>query len=234
MAQDDIAVRLEQVRERIAKAAQRAGRNPQEIAILGACKQVPAERVLRAIELGVTHVGENRVQEAEAKFKELAALRPAATWHMIGPLQSNKARQAMDLFDVVHALDNLKLARRLNTVAGALHRTLPVYVEVNLAQEATKSGVAIEGLLELAEGIAECASLRLEGLMAVPPDLQPQEVRPYFRKLGEPRDTLQKRKLFRCERPVLSMGMTHDYEVAVEEGSTMVRLGTAIWGPRPA
>ena len=234
MAQDDIQERLEQVRERIARAAQRAGRNPLDIAILGASKQVPADRVLRAIELGVTHIGENRVQEAQAKFEELAALRPAATWHMIGPLQSNKARQALALFDVVHALDSLKLARRLNTVAGDLRRTLPVYVEVNVGQEATKSGVHPEGLLELAEGIAQCESLRLEGLMAVPPDLQPQEVRPYFRRLCEMRDTLQQRGLFRCERPVLSMGMTHDYEVAVEEGSTMVRLGTAIWGPRPA
>lgn len=234
MTQDDIQARLEQVRERVARAAQRAGRDPREITILGASKQVPAARVLRAIELGVTHIGENRVQEAEAKFEELAALRQAATWHMIGPLQSNKARSALELFDVIHALDSLRLARRLNTVAGALHRTLPVYVEVNLAHEATKSGVHPEGLLELAEGIAQCESLRLEGLMAVPPDVAPEQARPYFRQLCELRDSLQQRRLFRCERPVLSMGMTHDYEVAVEEGSTMVRLGTAIWGPRPA
>ncbi len=201
---------------------------------MGAAKQVPAERIMRAIELGVKHIGENRVQEAEERLGELPAMRSAATWHMIGPLQSNKARPALELFDVIHALDNLRLAKRINTIAGDLHKEVAVYVEVNVGSEATKSGVAAAELLALAEGIAECTCLRLEGLMAVPPNLEPAEVRPYFRKLLELRDLLQQRGLFRCETPVLSMGMTHDYEVAIEEGSTMIRLGTAIWGARPS
>ncbi len=201
---------------------------------MGAAKQVPAERIMRAIELGVKHIGENRVQEADAQLGELPAMRSGATWHMIGPLQSNKAKRALELFDVIHAVDSLKLAKRLDTIARDLHREVPVYVEVNVGSEATKSGVAVGGLLALAEGIAECACLRLEGLMAVPPDLAPAEARPYFRKLRDLKDLLEGRGLFRREKPVLSMGMTHDYEVAIEEGSTMVRLGTAIWGARPS
>ena len=234
MNQDDIRVRIEEVRERIARAAQRVGRDPGEITIMGAAKQVPAEKIMRAIELGVKHIGENRVQEAEERLGELPAMRSAATWHMIGPLQSNKARPALELFDVMHALDSLRLAKRLNTIAGDLHKEVAVYVEVNVGSEATKSGVAAGDLLALAEGIAECTCLRLEGLMVVPPNLEPAEVRPYFRKLLELRDLLQQRGLFRSEKPVLSMGMTHDYEVAIEEGSTMIRLGTAIWGDRPS
>ena len=235
MEQDDIRLRLETIHQRIAEAAHRAGRDPSEVKLLGASKQVEPERVLKAIELGVKDIGENRVQEAEAKFNHLASLRRSATWHMIGTLQSNKVRPALELFDVIQPVNNLRLAKRIDNVAGESQRQVPIYIEVNLGQEESKTGVAPDQVMEMAEAIAECEHLRLAGLMAVPPLLEnPEDLRPYFKKLRELRDRLNELSPFDQELLGLSMGMTHDYEVAIEEGSTMIRLGTAIWGPRPA
>jgi len=233
MGQDQIQARLEQVRERIALAAQRAGRNLETVTLLGAAKQVGPERILMAINCGVQHIGENRVQEAESKFDRLPLLRHSATWHLIGHLQTNKARRALESFDVIQSLDSIRLAQMLDRAATDLNRRVPVFIEVNVGVEATKFGVTPDGLMALAEAISQCGQLRLEGLMAVPPPCEDsEEVRPYFRKLRELLEGLNRRQLFDYDVGGLSMGMSHDYEVAIEEGATVVRLGTAIWGPR--
>lgn len=234
MGQEELHVRLEQIRERIALAARRAGRNPQEVALLGAAKKVEPERILMAIRLGLRHIGENRVQEAEAKFKSLESLRHSATWHLIGHLQTNKVRRALELFDVIQSVDSIRLAQQIDHVAGELNRLVPIYLEVNVGLESSKSGVPPDQLMALAEAISHGRHLRLEGLMTVPPFLEdPEAVRPYFKRLRELRETVNQWHLFEHEVSGLSMGMSHDFEVAVEEGATIVRLGTAIWGPRP-
>lgn len=231
---DELRDRLEQIRERIARAAQRVGRRPTEITLLGASKQVDPERILLAIECGLHHIGENRVQEAEAKLASIPALRERATWHMIGHLQKNKVRRALRLFDVIQSVDSIRLAQALERVAGELGRALPVYIEVNVAEEATKFGVRPDDLFPLAETLAGCAHLRVDGLMTIPPYTDdPEAARPYFRQLRELLDELNRRRILPGEIRGLSMGMSHDFEVAIEEGATLIRLGTAIWGPRP-
>lgn len=234
MVQEEIEVRLHQIRERIARAAHASGRPPQSITLLGAAKQVEPDRILRAIRLGVHHIGENRVQEAEAKLERLPELRSSATWHLIGHLQTNKVRRALNVFDVIHSLDSPRLAQVLNRTAAQLNRRVPVYIEVNVGQEPTKFGVLPDHLMSLAEVVAKSEHLRLEGLMAVPPyEEDPEAARPHFRKLRELLESLNRQRLFDYEVRGLSMGMSHDFEVAIEEGATVVRLGTAIWGPRP-
>ena len=233
--EEDIRARVERIQQGIAQAAQRVGRDPNSVVLLGASKTVDAERIRLATAGGLQHVGENFVQEAKAKLDNLPSLRESATWHMIGHLQANKVRQALDLFDVIQPVDTLRLAQRIDTVAGELGRRVPIYIEVNLALEPTKTGVPPDQVIALAEAIAPCQHLRLEGLMAVPPFTEdPEGGRPYFGKLRGVRDTLNQRQLFDYEVQGLSMGMSHDYEVAVEEGATIVRLGTSIWGARPA
>ena len=232
--ENELRLRIEHVRQRITAAAQRAGRDPDAVTLQAACKTVDPERIMLAIDLGIQHVGENWIQEAAAKFKRLPALRPSATWHMIGHLQTNKVRRALELFDVIQTIDSVRLAQRIDRLGGELGRQIPVYIEVNVELEPTKSGVPPDQVTTLAEAIAACPHLRLEGLMAVPPFLEHLEaVRPYFKKLRELRDTLNHQQLCDYEVTGLSMGMTHDFEVAVEEGATLVRVGTAIWGPRP-
>jgi hypothetical protein len=234
MAQDEIQVRLERVRERIALAAQRAGRHPHSVTLLGAAKQVEPERILRAIRLGLHHLGENRVQEAESKFERRPAIRSSATWHLIGHLQTNKVRRALELFDVIQSLDSIRLAEALDQMAAKLNRRIPIYIEVNVGEEPTKFGVPPNQLGSLAEVVSRAEHLRLEGLMAVPPYCEdPEAARPYFRKLRTLLENLHRQQLFDYDVWGLSMGMSNDYEVAIEEGATVVRLGTAIWGPRP-
>lgn len=226
---DAIAANVEVVRERIARAAERAGRRVDEITIVAASKTFPAEAIRAAYEAGLRHFGENRVQEFEAKRAKLGDL--DATWHMIGHLQSNKARRAVQLFDRVDSVDRLSLAEKLDSAAGEFGARLPVLIEVHPGGEETKSGVEEADLAALAEGVAALAHLELLGLMAIPPYFEEAErVRPSFRKLRELRDGLSSR----MERtlPVLSMGMSHDFEVAVEEGATEVRIGTALFGKR--
>jgi PLP dependent protein len=226
---------LESVRERIVRASHRAGRDPQEITLLAVTKTVEPEKVLLGINLGISHMGENRVQEAERKFKAIDSLRASATWHLIGHLQTNKARRTLELFDVIQSVDSIRLAQQLDRVAGELNRSAPVYLEVNLGSEPAKSGVLPDKLMTLAEALADCENLRVDGLMAVPPySDDPEAVRPYFKMLRQLREDLNRRRLLGNEVTGLSMGMSNDFEVAIEEGATIVRIGTAIWGARTA
>ncbi len=227
-----LSERIEAVRGRIEACALRFNRAPNEITLVAVSKTHPAEVIREAIAAGVTDLGENRVQEAEGKIPEVG--RHAARWHLIGHLQSNKARRAVELFDVIHSLDSVALAQRLDRMCVELNRQeLPVMVQVDLAREATKSGADEAEVLQLVEVLKHCQRLRLSGLMTLPPYFDDAEqVRPFFRKLRELRDELSSRRAFGDLRGELSMGMTHDYEIAIEEGATIVRVGTAIFGAR--
>lgn len=228
----ELQSRLAAVRERIRRAAERSNRSPDEITLVAVSKTQPAELITKAIGLGVTDLGENRVQEAEAKI--IIVGRQAARWHLIGHLQTNKARRAVTLFDVIHSLDSIALAERLDHYCGAENRNeLQVLVQLDLAGEATKSGIVPEALPELLVTIKRCSRLQLIGIMLVPPFFaDTEQVRPYFRKLHVLRDELKAAGHFGDRRGELSMGMTHDFEVAIEEGATTVRIGTAIFGER--
>ena len=224
--------RLRRVRERMSAAAARVGRDAGETTLVAVSKTHPADLVQSAIAAGATDLGENRVQEAEAKIPEIG--RQAARWHLIGHLQSNKARKAVALFDVIHSLDSLALARRLERFCVEDKRqTLPVLIQVDLGHEQTKTGVAEDQLNEMVKGLVECERLRLTGLMTLPPFFDdPERTRPFFQRLRQLRDGLQAQGCFGSLRGELSMGMTHDYEIAIEEGATIVRVGTAIFGAR--
>jgi pyridoxal phosphate enzyme (YggS family) len=270
-----IAANLARVRERIARAAQRAGRRPDEITLVAVSKTFPAEAVREAFAAGIRHFGENRVQEWERKQPLLADL--DATWHLVGHLQSNKARRAVRLFHTIDSLDSLSLAQRLDAALRDLSgapsspglageggvRRLVVLLEVRLVPEETRSGIGEKDLPGLAEAAVGLPHLDLRGLMTMPPFFDdPEQARPFFRRLRELRDNLRQRlrasggchsepvrpfangpersegaqRKLREESlfPELSMGMSHDFEVAIEEGATHVRLGTAIFGPRQA
>ncbi len=229
---DKLRERLAEVRRRIEERARKAGRDPLEVRLIAVSKTHPPETLRRAIDAGVTDLGENRVQEADAKIREVG--RDRASWHLIGHLQANKARRAVQLFDMIHSLDSAALAERLDRLCEEAGRDeLPVLIQVDLAGEATKSGVGEEGLDELAQTVVACRRLKLAGLMALPPFFEDAEqARPFFRRLRELRDALEERGRFGTARGELSMGMSHDYEVAIEEGATYVRVGTAIFGER--
>ena len=216
----DIRANLGRVQEAVARACARAGRSPDHVLLIAVSKTMAADRVRLAIEAGVAALGENRVQEAKEK---IAVLGHPVPWHLIGTLQTNKARDAARLFDWIHSVDRMDLARELSRRAG--DRVLNVLLEVNLAGEPRKGGVAPAEVKRLAESTMALSGLRVRGLMAIPPAAEdPEHTRPYFRQLRELRDQLG---LEHC-----SMGMSADYEVAIEEGATMVRVGTAIFGPR--
>jgi PLP dependent protein len=229
LGRNEIAANIERVRERVSRAAKRAGRHGDEVTLVAVSKTFPAEAIRAAYDAGLRHFGENRVQEWESKQRLVADL--DATWHLIGHLQSNKALRAAYLFRRVDSIDDLALAKRLAAAAAAEGKNLPVLIEVHLGDEATKSGVAVAGLPALAEGIAPFAHIDLVGLMTIPPFADnPELTRPYFRKLRELRDDVSRR--VGRKMPVLSMGMSHDFEVAIEEGATEIRLGTALFGER--
>jgi PLP dependent protein len=223
-----IAANVIRIRERVAAAANRAKRSPSEITLVAVSKTFPAESIRAAHAAGLRHYGENRIQEREAKRPDLTDL--DATWHFIGHLQSNKVRRAAELLDRIDSVDSLPLAQKLNEAATTLNKQLAVLIEVHMG-EATKSGVAESDLPELAKATAALAHLDLLGLMTIPPYSDDAEsARPYFQKLRALRDQTEShigRKL-----PVLSMGMSHDFEIAIEEGATEVRIGTAIFGTR--
>jgi pyridoxal phosphate enzyme (YggS family) len=216
---------LRKVNDRIAAAARRAGRDPSEIKLIAVSKMHPVAVLRDAIAAGATILGENKVQEAETKIRELG--RNAAEWHLIGHLQSNKARKAVQLFDVIHTLDSTELADRLERICEEEERDrLSILVEVDLAGEDAKSGIAETELPPLIDHLQECKHLALDGLMALPPFFDdPESTRPYFKRLREMRDRV-------IPNGELSMGMSHDFEVAIEEGATIVRVGTAIFGAR--
>jgi len=223
---------LLRVQERIDAAARKVGRRTDEITLIGVSKTHPAAAIRAAYEAGLRHFGENRVQEWEGKRGELGALQ--AHWHLVGHLQSNKAARAAGLFHSVDSVDDLALAQRLDRARDeqANGPKLRILIEVRVEEEESKSGVKPEETAALAGKLAELAHLELAGLMCIPPFLEePAKVRPYFRRLRELRDSLA-RQIGR-DLPVLSMGMSHDFEVAIEEGATEVRVGTAIFGSRP-
>ena len=231
-APEGLRERLASVRSRVHRAAVKSGRGVDEIQLIAISKTHPADSLRSAIEEGVTDLGENRVQEAESKIAELG--RHAARWHLVGHLQPNKARRAVKLFDLVHSLDSISLARRLDRICGEENRAeLPVLVQVDLGGEGTKNGISEKELPALVNSFADCPRLRFAGLMTLPPFFEdPENVRPYFRRLRELRDEIQKEGFFGSARGELSMGMTHDFEVAIEESATMLRIGTAIFGER--
>lgn len=229
-----IAQNLAQVRERIAVAASRAGRQPKDIALMAVSKTFPAERIREAYDAGLRLFGENRVQEFAGKTDALRELR-GAEWHLIGHLQTNKAAKAVELFSAVDSVDSLRLAQKLNTSAQQLGKQLKVLIEINVGGEPAKSGVAPDSreLEDILLAAQELEHLKFRGLMAVPPFTDdPQQARSYFRKLRELRQQIGARRLPAVDMNELSMGMSHDFEVAIEEGSTCVRVGTAIFGER--
>lgn len=229
---DKLRDRLAQIRARVATAATRADRSVAEITLVAISKTHPAATLQDAIEVGMTDLGENRVQEAEPKITTLG--RSAARWHLVGHLQSNKARRAVQLFDVIHSLDSVALAHRLERLCEEEGRQqLPVLIQVDLGGEETKAGVPYTELQTIANEVNGCGRLKLVGLMTLPPYFEnPEQVRPFFTRLRELRDELRQQGLFGTGSGELSMGMTHDFEIAIEEGATMVRIGTAIFGER--
>jgi PLP dependent protein len=229
-----VAENIFQIRERIRTAAHRCGRNPDDITLMAVTKTHRPESIREAYAAGLRVFGENRVQEFAGKAAELSNLRDAH-WHMIGHLQTNKAGKAAELFAAVDSVDSLKLAEKLDASARALGKKLDVLIEINVGGEAAKSGVAADSqdLEELLLAATQFEALRFCGLMTVPPFADaPEAARPYFRKLRELRDSITARKLPGISMGQLSMGMSHDFEVAIEEGSTCVRVGTAIFGER--
>jgi PLP dependent protein len=228
-----IAQNLALVRDRIAAAARRAGRQPEDTALMAVSKTFPAERIREAYDAGLRLFGENRVQEFAGKADALRDLH-SAEWHLIGHLQTNKAAKAVELFAAVDSVDSLRLAQKLNTSAAQFGKKLKVLIEINVGGEAAKSGVAPESreLEELLSAALELEHLEFRGLMTIPPFTDDtQEARPYFRKLLDLRNQIA-RRLPAVNMRELSMGMSHDFEVAIEEGSTCVRVGTAIFGER--
>ncbi len=216
------------VKQRIERSALKAGRNPNEIKLVAVSKTVDVSRIVEAIQTGaVSILGENYVQEAEKKIKELGRI---AAWHFIGHLQSNKAKFAVQLFDMIHSLDSIPLAEELDRRAEKAGRSMDVLIEVNVSAEVSKFGVEEEKVVKLVTRVEQLAHLSLRGLMTMPPYFDsPEMSRPYYIRLRELRDRLvgQGRKL-----EDLSMGMSNDFEIAIEEGATFVRVGTAIFGPR--
>ena len=231
-AEGTLAARLAVVRTQITAAATGCGRSPQEVTLVAISKTHPSSAITELIELGATDVGENRVQEAEDKITEIG--RDKARWHLVGHLQANKAKRAVNLFDVIHSLDSMDLARRLDRLCVEEGReNLSVLIQVDLGHEETKSGIDESLLPELAEEVEQLTRLRLIGLMTLPPFFEnPEDSRPFFRRLRELRDELAARGAFGDQKGELSMGMSHDFAVAIEEGATMVRVGTAIFGER--
>ncbi len=228
----NVAANYQNIRARIGEAAARVGRDPNSVKLLAAAKSQSVEAISAAIAGGVALIGENYVQEAQEKK---ARLSEPAEWHMIGHLQRNKAKLAVQLFDLIESLDGIALARELDKEGRSRGKKVRVFVEVNVAGEESKSGIAKSAVASLMEGVAGLSHLRIEGLMTVPPFRENlEDVRPYFRELRELKDQLNALGLPNVELKELSMGMTHDYTVAIEEGATIVRVGTALFGPRKA
>ena len=218
----DIAANIKEVQRRIARACERSHRLPEEITLVAVTKTFEATVIREAFECGIRNFGENRVQAAEGKIGQLSDLKPDVTWHMLGHLQSNKAKTAVELFDIIHSVDSVKLAKILSRRA---QKSLPVLLEVNVAGEVTKGGFSVDEVAAAVEEIRQLPDLKVMGLMTMAPFVaEPEEVRPVFQKLRELRDSLGLEHL--------SMGMTDDFEVAIEEGATMLRIGRAIFGER--
>ena len=228
----DLHARLAQVRRRIRAAAEACGRDPSAVRLVAVSKTVSSEAVRRAAGAGVSDVGENYIQEAREKHAQLQDT--PLRWHFIGRLQSNKAKYAVRMFDLIHTLDSLKLAAEIDRCAGRAGKVQEVLVQVNVAGEATKAGVSAEDALPLVRAVAGFEHLAVRGLMTMPPFFnEPQRVRPFFSALRELRDRIREAAVANVAMEELSMGMTGDFEAAIAEGATLVRVGTAIFGERP-
>ncbi len=223
--------RLEKINARMRNAAEQCGRNPESVRLVAVSKTVPSERVLEAVDAGVTILGENYIQEAREKFDTLSA-HPVA-WHFIGHLQTNKAKYAVRIFDLIHSVDSIKLARELNKRAARINKIQNILVQVNISQEASKSGAHVDTVKSLIQEISGMSNIRIQGLMTMPPFFnEPEKARPCFSALRNLRDELNRESVSDAGLPELSMGMTGDFEVAIQEGATLVRIGTAIFGAR--
>ena len=228
----DLRARLDSITSRVSAACQRSGRSASDVQLVAVSKTVSIEKIRAAMEAGVHVLGENRVQEAATKISALGeeTQRANVEWHFIGHLQSNKARRAVELFDTIHSVDSYKLAERLDSAAQELNCRLPILLEVNLGGESSKTGLSEADVLPNVEKVAALTKVELVGLMTVPPyQADTEDVRPYFRRLALLRDSALKLSPS-CRE--LSMGMSHDFEVAIEEGATFVRIGTAVFGSR--
>ena len=231
MVADHIAQNIADIETRITTACQCAGRLRSEVTLIAVSKTVEPERIRAALAAGIKALGENRVQEALSKMPELAEAE--VQWHLIGHLQSNKARKAVESFAAIHTVDTFKLAERLAAASGELGKQLPVFIEVNLGGETSKAGVTEAEVLPLCEQVARLPHLALQGLMAVPPFLDnPEQVRPYFRRLRQLRDEAVNSGIVPASFTHLSMGMSNDFEAAIEEGASFVRIGSALFGAR--
>jgi hypothetical protein len=220
-----------QVRERIAAAGRRSGRGPDDVKLVAISKTFPPESIRAAYAAGLRDFGENRVQEAAAKQPALSDL--SITWHLVGHLQTNKAKAARELFHWVHSVDSFRLAQKLDQTTASGGGRLPVLLEVNLGGEESKAGVGESEITQLAEQISQLATLEVRGLMVIPPFFDnPEQVRPYFRRLRELAQAIGAKNIANVSMRELSMGMSHDFEVAIEEGATIIRVGTAIFGAR--
>ena len=230
-----IAENIARMREQIEAVTLRAGRDSRAVSLMAVTKTVSPERIREAYKAGIRLFGENRVQEFAGKAQALADL-AGTEWHMIGHLQSNKSRVAAELFRGVDSVDSLRLLQRLNSAAEELGNKLPVLIEINIGRETAKSGIAA-GSAELEQVLSrapQCEAIEIRGLMTVPPYSEdPEQSRPFFQQMRALRDQIAARKLPAIFMETLSMGMSHDFEVAIEEGSTCVRIGTAIFGERP-
>ena len=223
--------RISRIRSRIETAVADSGRQPEDVKLVAVSKTVPFEKILTAIDLGVTVFGENYVQEARDKFNALYS--HPLSWHFIGHLQSNKAKYVVKIFDLVHSVDSLKLSREIDKQARKIGKVQSVLIQVNIAEETSKSGVLLEDTGRLVSEMSQLAHLEIKGLMTMPPYFNaPEKARPYFKALRQLRDQIRAMEIPGVAMGELSMGMTGDFEVAIQEGATLVRIGTAIFGER--
>ena len=210
---------LKNVKERIAKSALRVYRHPEDVKLIAVTKTFPVDIINKAIDFNIKSIGETKVQEAKKKFEEIGN---KVEWHMIGHLQSNKAKDAVKIFDIIHSIDRMKIAKKVSDKCLELNKNMPVLVQVNLTED--KFGIKPEEIVEFVNKIKKLDGIKVEGLMTIAPFVEPEETRPYFKKLRE--------LSLKCNLKELSMGMSNDFEVAIGEGATMVRIGTAIFGER--
>ncbi len=223
--------RLSRIRSRIETAVADSERQPEDVKLVAVSKTVPFEKILTAIDLGVTVFGENYVQEARDKFNALYS--HPLSWHFIGHLQSNKAKYVVKIFDLIHSVDSLKLSREIDKQAGKIGKVQSVLIQVNIAEETSKSGVLLEDTAQLVSEMSQLTHLEVKGLMTMPPYFNaPEKARPYFKALRQLRDQIRAMEIPGVAMDELSMGMTGDFEVAIQEGATLVRIGTAIFGER--
>jgi pyridoxal phosphate enzyme (YggS family) len=222
---------IRRIREIIAETAEKSGRLSSSVRLMAVTKTVDDDRIIEAIEAGVDIIGENYIQEAKRK---IGSMGKSVEWHMIGHLQTNKAKLAAGLFEMIHSVDRMELARELDKRALAAGLTLKILIEVNISGEVTKNGVPLAEATDLVRRAAALANISIQGLMTMPPYFDdPEDARPFFRRLRELKETIESEKIPRVEMKELSMGMTGDYIVAIEEGATIVRIGRAIFGERP-